>query len=87
MPGDTILADRGFAILESIGIYCATVKIPTFTKGKRQLTGVEVGQTRTIIANLRIHVERVIENIRKRHLFLNNTQPIDYLILVTLPCP
>ena len=79
MPGDTILADRGFDIQESIGIYCATVKIPTFTKGKKQLTGVEVEQTRSI-ANIRIHVERVIGNIRKKYSFLSTTQPVDYLM-------
>ncbi len=35
-PGDTILADRGFDIKESVGLYCATVAIPNFTKGKKQ---------------------------------------------------
>ena len=60
-------------------MYCATIKVPTFTKGKKQLAGVEVEQTRTI-ANVRIHVERVIGNIRKKYQFLSTTQPVDYLI-------
>ena len=34
LPGDVIFADRGFHIKESVGLYCATIKIPTFTKGK-----------------------------------------------------
>jgi hypothetical protein len=34
LPGDLILADRGFTIQESAGMYCAQVKIPPFTKGK-----------------------------------------------------
>lgn len=34
--------------------------MPAFTKGKKQLEGIEVEHTRTI-ANVRIHVERVIE--------------------------
>ena len=59
LPGDTILADRGFDIQESVGLYCARVHIPSFTKGKKQLTGIEVEQTQHI-ANVRIHVERVI---------------------------
>ena len=45
LPGDTILADRGFDIKESVGLYCSTVKLPSFTKGKKQLTGIEVEQT------------------------------------------
>ena len=32
LPGDQILADRGFNIQESAVLYCAEVKIPPFTK-------------------------------------------------------
>ena len=35
-------------------------------------------QTRRI-ANVRIHVERVIGNIRKKYSFLGATQPIDFV--------
>ena len=79
IPGDTVLADRGFNISESVGLHMATITIPPSMKGKKQLTGVEVEQTRTI-ANVRIHVERIIRNIRKKYTFLSNTQPVDYLI-------
>ena len=79
MIGDTILADRGFNIQESVGLFCATVKIPAFTRGKKQLSSIEVEQTRSL-ANVRIHVERVIGNIRKKFSLLSNTQPIDYLV-------
>ena len=41
-PGDVILADRGFDIQESVGSYSSTIKIPAFTMGKKQLSGVEV---------------------------------------------
>lgn len=78
LPGDTVLADRGFDIKESVGLYCATLSLPAFTRGKKQLSGVEVEQTRRI-ANIRIHVERVIGNLRKKYSFLSITQPIDYL--------
>ena len=37
-PGDVILADRGFDIQESVGLFCSTIKIPAFTKGKKQLS-------------------------------------------------
>lgn len=77
-PGDVILADRGFDIQESVGLFCSTVKIPVFTKGKKQLSGSEVEQTRRI-ANVRIHVERVIGNIRKKYSILGATQPIDFV--------
>jgi len=77
-PGDVILADRGFDIQESVGLFCSTIKIPAFTKGKKQLSGIEVEQTRRI-ANVRIHVERVIGNIQKKYGILGATQPIDFV--------
>ena len=79
LPGDTILADRGFDIADSVGFYCARVTIPASTKGKKQLTGIEVEQTRRI-ANVLIHVERVIGLIRQKYTLLTGTQPIDFLI-------
>ena len=42
LPGDQILADRGFNVAESLGLFCAEIKIPPFTKGKKQLSRVEV---------------------------------------------
>lgn len=59
LPGDIVLADQGFDIAESVGMMQASLHILTFTKGKDQLSPVEVEETRTI-ANVRIHVERVI---------------------------
>lgn len=78
VPGDTVLADRGFDISDSVGSYCSTLKLPAFTRGKTQLLGIDVEQTRQI-ANIRIHVERVIGNIRKKYSLLNATQPIDFV--------
>ena len=52
--------------------------IPAFTKGKKQLTGIDVEQTRRI-ANVRIHVERVIGFIRQKYTFLSGTLPIDFI--------
>ena len=78
VPGDMVLADRGFNISDSVGTYCSTLKIPAFTKGKKQLTSIEVEQTRQI-ANVRIHVERVIGNVRQKYSILSSTQPIDFV--------
>ncbi len=78
VPGDLVLADRGFNISDSVGTYCSTLKIPAFTKGKKQLSRIEVEQTRQI-ANVRIHVERVIGNIRQKYSILSSIQPIDFV--------
>ena len=78
LPGDTILADRGFDIQDSVSMYCARIAMPAFTKGKKQLTGIEVEQTRRI-ANIRIHVERVIGLVRQKYQILSATQPIEFL--------
>ena len=43
LPGDIVFADRGFDISESIGICCVEVKIPAFTRGKKQLSPLGVG--------------------------------------------
>ncbi len=79
VPGDLILADRGFDIRDTLGTYSSKLEMPAFTRGKSQLSGIEVEQTRRI-ANVRIHVERVIENIRKKYSILSDTQPIDSLV-------
>ena len=34
LPGDVVLADRGFTIQESAGMYCAEGNTPPFTRGK-----------------------------------------------------
>jgi len=78
LPGDLVLADRGFDIQESVGIYCAEVKIPSFTKGKSQLSAPDIELTRKI-AHVRIHVERVIGLVRNKYSILQGTIPIDYL--------
>ncbi|CAL9683175.1 unnamed protein product [Knipowitschia caucasica] len=41
-PGDDILADRGFLIRDELAAYGATLRIPSFTKGKSQLPAREV---------------------------------------------
>ena len=63
IPGGTVLADRGFDIRDAVGFYASTLAMPAFTKGKSQLEAINVEQTGSP-ANVRIHIERVIGNIR-----------------------
>lgn len=63
LPGDVVLADRGFDISESVGMMQARLHIPAFTKGKDQLSPLEIEETR----NVRIHVERVIGAVRQKY--------------------
>ena len=70
-PRDQILADRGFTLEDDFAAGCsAELIIPAFTKGKKQLSAKEVETTRKI-ANVRIHVERVIGNLKKRFAILS----------------
>lgn len=78
LPGDIVLADRGFDIADSVGFYQAKLYIPAFTKGKSQLSAHEVDETRKI-ANVRIHVERVIGLARRKYVILQGILPIEFL--------
>jgi len=79
LPGDVVLADRGFNIQEAAGMYCAEVKIPPFTKGKKQLSKMEVDTARRL-SSIRIHVERVIGVIRQKYTILQSTLPINMIM-------
>ena len=78
LPGDIVLADRGFDIADSVGFYQAKLYIPAFTKGKKQLSAQEVEETRKI-ANVRIHVERVIGLVRRKYPMLQSILPTELL--------
>ena len=73
IPGDTILADCGFDIHDSVGSYSSQLKIPAFTRRKNQLNAIDVEQMRGI-ANVRLHVERLIGNLTKKYSILSATQ-------------
>ena len=53
------------------------MKLPALTNGKK-FSGIDVEHTRRI-ANVHIHVERVIGNITNKYSLLNTGQPIDFL--------
>ena len=35
LPGDQILADYDFNVQEGVGLYCAEIKVPAYTRGKK----------------------------------------------------
>ena len=76
--GDLVLADRGFTIQDSVGLYCAEVKVPPFTKGKKQLSRYEVDWSREI-SHVRIHVERVIGLLKLKYKILQGQLPINLI--------
>ena len=59
LPGDILLADRGFDTAKEVQFMQASLEIPAFTKGLPQLSPVDTEKTRKL-ANLQIHTERVI---------------------------
>ena len=82
LPGDVVLADRGFLVKESVERCQAELKIPAFTRGKVQLDPVDIENTRSL-ASLRIHIERVIGVLRQKYTILQNTVPITFTDIET----
>lgn len=74
-PGDVILADRGFNVKDTMGLYCAQLKIPAFTRGATQMHPLDLEATRGLAA-VRIHVERVIGLVRNKYTILQTTIPL-----------
>lgn len=58
----------------------ASLQLPVFTKGKSQWLAVEVKETRTI-ANVGIHVKRLIGCVRQGFSILQSTLPIHFLAI------
>ncbi|KAF4528333.1 hypothetical protein B566_EDAN006587 [Ephemera danica] len=67
LPGDGVMADRGFNIAESLNL------------SKNQLSLLETKTSRNM-SNLRIHVERVIGVVRSKYAILKGILPIELLI-------
>lgn len=63
LPGDEIMADRGFTINDLLFPLRVKLNIPAFTKGQDQLLEDDVTETRRI-ARVRIHVERAIRRLK-----------------------
>lgn len=79
-PRNEILADKGFFIRDELAAYGATLRVPSFTKGKSQLPACEVDSSRQL-ACVRIHVERVISRWRSFNI-LHSVIPISQISLL-----
>nr|XP_047129323.1 uncharacterized protein LOC124809319 [Hydra vulgaris] len=78
--GDCVLADRGFLIEEELATKGAVLRIPSFTRGKSQLSARDVDISRQI-SHARIHVERVIGRL-KTFKILSTNIPISQVDLL-----
>ena len=76
--GDLILVDRGFTINDSVGLCCAEVKTPPFTKGWKQLTQCEIDQSRAI-SHVKIHVEQVIGVLKQKYKIFQAILPVNLI--------
>jgi len=77
LPGDVVLADRGFDIEEDVARMQASLRIPAFTHGCDQLSPSDIEKTRQL-ANVRIHIKRVIGATRQRFSILMSCLPIEF---------
>ena len=75
LPGDTVLADRGFNIQELLLPYQVNLAIPPFLKKKKQFSLEDDARTKQV-ANARIHIERVIGKVKDSDI-LTSELPLD----------
>ena len=70
LANDSIMADRGFTIVEELKQLQVKINIPDFLGGGIQLTKAEVKEPETT-PSVRIHVERAISHIKKYRIIRN----------------
>ena len=75
LPGDEVMADRGFTIGEELCARQVKLNIPAFMKGRKQLSAQETIESRRI-ASVRIHVERAINRL-KCYIVMKTTMNIE----------
>ncbi len=76
-----VLADRGFNITDDIALHGAQLKIPAFTRGKKQLSLEEIEMSKRL-SKVRIHVERVIGLLKNKYTILQGILPVDTTKLI-----
>lgn len=78
-PGDYVLADKGFRLNDQFSIRGAELLVPAFVVKRQQLHPLEIEKTRKI-ANVRIHVERLIGAVKQKYEILQHIIPISMLV-------
>jgi len=76
---------EGSPSIRAVGVYCAEVKTPPFTRGKPQLTKSEVDFSRQL-SHVCILVGRVIGMICQKYTLLESTIPITFVMIDTTNC-
>ena len=67
-------------VSEELAAHGVTLRMPSFTLGKKQLSAMEVHKSKCL-SNVRIHVERVIGKMRN-YLILQSTIPVNQVRLL-----
>ena len=80
-PYDIILADRGFTVQDLLNPLQAKLMIPSFLKGRKNLSAAEELSTRKI-AKARIHIERFNQRLKSFRL-LGKTIPLTLAAIAT----
>lgn len=78
-PGDFVLADKGFRLDSQFALRGAQLVVPAFVVKRQQLHPLQIEKTRKI-ANVRIHVERLIGAVKQKYEILQKIVPISMLV-------
>ena len=87
VPGDSIMADKGFDVQDIFAPYDVKINIPTFFKKKNRMSGKSVLADRKI-ASKRVHVERFIGLVKTYKILTNpmNTSETQLSSDITFVC-
>lgn len=80
-PDDVVMADRGFTVQHLLNPLHAQLKIPSFLKGRENLSAAEELESRKI-AKARIHVERFNERLIGRKIPLSLSPIATQMVVV-----
>ena len=79
-PGNELMADRGFTVEEYLTRLGVKLIIPSFLKGRSQFNEQEIVKSQQI-ANERIHIERMIQQLKCYHIF-DKVRPLNMIVLL-----